>query len=82
MHLHSLLWLGALVVAAALLYRRILGPTWVAGLAALLYAVDDAHAAPAAYIANRNALIATCFGVLCLLCFARSRQEGWRPGSR
>ena len=80
MHLHSLLWLGALVVAAALLYRRILGPTWVAGLAALLYAVDEAHAAPAAYIANRNALIATCFGVLCLLCFARARQEGWRPG--
>jgi hypothetical protein len=80
MHAHSLLWLGALVVAVALLYRRILGPTWVAGLAALLYAIDEAHAAPAAYIANRNALIATCFGVLSLLCFVRARHEGWRPG--
>ena len=70
------------LINVALLYRRILGPTWVAGLAALLYAIDEAHAAPAAYIANRNALIATCFGVLCLLCFARARQERWRRQAR
>jgi hypothetical protein len=81
MHLHSLVWLGALVAAATLLYRRVLGATSIAGLAALLYAVDDAHAAPAAYLANRNAVIATCFGVLCLLAHARWRQERWRPGA-
>ena len=80
MHLHSLLWLSALVVAATLLYRRILGSIWVAGLAALLYAVDDAHAMPTTYLANRNALIATCFGFLSILCFVRGRQEGWRWG--
>jgi hypothetical protein len=74
-HAHSLLWLGGLVAAAALLYRRILGATWVAGLAALLYAVDDAHGAPAGWLANRNALIATFFGLLCLLAHDR-----WRRG--
>lgn len=78
MHLHSLLWLAALIAAVALFYRRIFGPTWAAGLAALLYAVDDAHAHPAVYLANRNALIATFFGVLSLLWFARSREEGRR----
>lgn len=74
-HLHSLVWLGALIAAAGLLYRQVLGATWVAGLAALLYAIDEAHALPAAYLANRNALIATCFGALCLWSFAR-----WRTG--
>jgi hypothetical protein len=67
MHLHSLLWFAALVGAAAVLYRRLLEPAWVGGLAALLYAIDDAHGSPAAWLANRNALLATLFGILCLL---------------
>src|SRR5271170_1583124 len=56
MHLHSLLWLSAAVLGAALLYRGLMGATWVAGLAGLLYALDGAHAVPAAYLADRNAL--------------------------
>ncbi len=75
-HAHSLLWLGALVAAAALLYRRVHGATGVAGLAALLYAIDDAHGAPAGWLANRNALVATLFGLLCLLAHDR-----WRRGT-
>jgi hypothetical protein len=78
MHLHSLLWLSAAVLAAALLYRQVLGATWVAGLAALMYALDGAHAVPAAYLANRNALIACCFGFLSLLAFVRWRKFGRR----
>jgi hypothetical protein len=78
MHLHSLLWLSAAVLAAALLYREILGATWVAGLAALLYAVDGAHAVPAGYLANRNALIASCFGFFGILAFVRWREHGRR----
>jgi hypothetical protein len=81
MHLHSLLWLSAAVLAAALLYREVLGPTWVAGLAALMYALDGAHAIPAAYLANRNALIACCFGFLSVLAFARWREHG-KTGAR
>ncbi len=75
MHLHSLLWYAALVLVAGCLYRRIAGPTWIAGLAALLYAVDDAHAAPAAWLANRNILLATCFGLLALLAHDRWRRR-------
>ncbi len=41
MHAQNLFWLGTSVAAVAVFYRRMLGPTWVAGLAALLYAVDD-----------------------------------------
>jgi len=76
MHLHSLLWLAAAVLVAALLYREVMGATWVAGLAALMYALDGAHAIPAAYLANRNALIACCFGFLSVLAFVRWRQRG------
>ena len=72
-HAHSLLWFGLLVVLAAVLYRRIHGVSWVAGLAALLYAVDEAHGAPAGWLANRNALVATVFGLLCLVV-----HDGWR----
>ncbi|MGH7778423.1 MAG: hypothetical protein ACREQR_01160 [Candidatus Binataceae bacterium] len=75
MHLHSLLWLFAAVLAAALLYREVLGATWIAGLAALMYALDGAHAVPAEYLANRNALIACCFGFLSLLTFVRWRKH-------
>ncbi len=78
MHLHSLLWLAAAVLVAALLYREVLGATWVAGLAALMYALDGAHAVPAAYLANRNALIACCFGFLSVLAFVRWRTRGRR----
>jgi hypothetical protein len=78
MHLHSLLWLSAAVLAAAFLYREVLGATWIAGLAALMYALDGAHAVPAAYLANRNALIACCFGFLSLLAFVRWRKLGHR----
>ena len=73
MHLHSLLWYAGLVAAATCFYRQIMGPAWVAGLAALLYAVDDAHALPAAWLANRNALLAAFFGILCLTAY-----DGWR----
>ena len=60
----------------ALLYRRILGHTWVAGLAALLYAIDDAHAMPVVYLANRNALITTCFGLLTVVFYVDWCRRG------
>jgi len=76
MHLHSLLWLAAAVLVAALLYRAVMGATWVAGLAALMYAIDGAHAVPASYLANRNALVACCFGFLSVLLLVRWRKHG------
>jgi hypothetical protein len=81
MHVQSLFWFAALIAAATLLFRRFLEPAWLGGLAALLYALDDAHASPAAWLANRNALLATLFGVLCLVAHDRWRRDGWKPGA-
>ncbi len=78
MHVHSLLWFGAAVFVVALLYRRFMGAGWVAGLAALLFAVDDAHAMPVGFLANRNVLIAVVFGALTLLLHDRWRRDGAR----
>jgi hypothetical protein len=80
MHAQSLLWFGAAIAAAAVLYRRLVRPQWVAGLAALAFAIDDAHASPADWIANRNATIATLFALLALIAHDRWRRDGWRPG--
>ncbi|MCP4658470.1 MAG: hypothetical protein GY856_23910 [bacterium] len=81
MHLQSLLWFAALVAAVTALYRRAMGPTWAAGLAALLWAVDDAHGWPVGWLANRNALLATLFGVMALSAHIRWRRDGWRWGA-
>ncbi|MFC2173902.1 hypothetical protein ACFLU6_14950, partial [Acidobacteriota bacterium] len=80
MHAHSLLWFGALVLVASLLYRRFLSPPWVAGFAALLFALDDARGFPAGWLANRNALLAVFFGLLTLVWYDKWRRDGWRPG--
>ena len=79
MHAHSLFWLGAAVAVTACFYRRILGSTWVAGVAALLFAVDDARGATAGFVANRNALVAATFGVSALIAHDRGRRDGSRP---
>lgn len=81
MHLHSLLWFGAMVFMAALLYRRLLTPLWIAGLAALLFAIDDAHGVPAAWLANRNGLLAAVFGFLTTYLHDRWRKDGWTAGA-
>ena len=80
MHLHSLLWLGLAVTAIGVLYRRIIGIAWIAGLAILLFAIDDAHAHPAAWLANRNALVALAFGAMALVAHDRWRRTGWALG--
>ena len=76
MHVHSLLWFALLVFLAAEFYRRILGPTWMAGVAALLFAVEDAHGTPVGLICNRNVLIAASFGIGCLIAHDAWRREG------
>lgn len=79
MHAHSLLWWALLVLAVTRLYRGLMGTTTVAGLAALLYAVDHTHGFAVGWIANRNVLVATLFSVLALDAFHRASQ---RSGGR
>jgi hypothetical protein len=81
MHGHSLLWFGIMIFAAAVLYRKIIEPKWVAGFAAFLFAVDNSHGVPVGWIANRNALIATLFGIITLIVHDRWRRDGWKTGA-
>lgn len=72
MHLQSIAWYGLVVGAVGLLYRRLMLPSvagWVVGVASIMYAVDEAHAIPAGWLANRNALMAVFFGVVALLVY-------------
>ncbi len=76
MHAQSILWYGGVCILASLVYRRLIGPTWVAGLAAFLFAVDIVHLGSVTWLANRNALLALFFGLLALLAHDRWRREG------
>lgn len=78
MHAESLALFGALVVALGFFYRRMLASASAAGLATLLYAIDDAHGPALGWIANRNAILATLFGVLAAGLYDRARRDGER----
>jgi hypothetical protein len=81
MHLHSVLWFAALVLGVGALYRRLIGSTWIAGLATLLYAVDDGHGFTVGWLANRGSILAALAGVLALIAHDRWVRERWRPGT-
>ena len=81
MHVHSILWYALLLVTVLAVYRRLLGSAPTAGLAFLLYAIDDAHAQTVAWIANRNALIASIFALAALICHDRFRRQGQRTAA-
>jgi hypothetical protein len=78
MHLQSLFWFALTLLGVAWLYRRLLVPPWVAGLALLLYAVDDARAPAVAWIANRNALVSMALAAPALVFHDRWRRDGDR----
>ena len=77
MHAQSLLWFGALVACTGLLYRRFTGIAAAAGLATVLFAIDDAHGRAVGLLCNRNIVLASLFGVLALLA-----HHGWRRDNR
>jgi len=76
MHAHNLIWLAAVVFLVTVLYRRLNGPAWMAGLAGLLFVLDDFTYFPAMWIANRNIFLSLFFGILCVLWHHRWRQSG------
>lgn len=81
MHLHSALWYGLVCWLAALVYRQVLGRTWVAGLAGLLFIVDIGHLGLVAWLANRNALIAMALGLYVLYVHIRWRTASGLDGA-
>lgn len=78
LHVENLLWLGAAIWAASALFRRTASAPWIAGLATLLFAIDEAHGQTVGWLANRNSLMATTFGLLALTLHHRARAEGSR----
>ncbi len=73
LHLHSLFWWGAAVVAVRTLFRRLFSPR-VTVLATLVFAVSPCHAIPLAWLANREVLVSLAFGVLGLAAYVRWRD--------
>lgn len=85
MHLHSVLWMAALAAVVALLYRRLIGglsgSLWIAGLASILYAIDDGHGFAVGWLANRCGIQGAVFAVLALIAHDRWRRQSWRGGT-
>lgn len=75
MHAQNLFWFAMTILAVAGLFRRLGMSAWPAGLAGLLFVLDESHALPIAWIANRNAMLALLFGTLCLIAHIRWRQS-------
>jgi len=75
MHVHSLCWFAALLFVANAHYRKIMGAGWAAGLALILFAVNDIQAVPISFLANRHILLGGVFGVLTLLAHSRWRER-------
>ncbi len=75
-HLQSVLWYGLAIFVVARFYRRLHGATAVAGLAALFFAVDDAHSMSVGWLANRHVLIALVLAVLTLEAHRHWRSSG------
>lgn len=74
-HLVSCALFVATVVALHAAYRRWIGGA-AAGLAALLFALDDAHATTVTWIAARHSLLAMLGVASSLLLFLRARDAG------
>jgi hypothetical protein len=79
-HAHSLAWWALLIASAGLLLGRLFSPA-IAGVAVVLYALDETHAIPVAWLANRSTLLATAFGFLAIVSHVRWREDAWRPGA-
>lgn len=75
MHVHNILWFTAVIFLVSILYRQLIKPGWIAGLAAVLYVLDDNSYFPAMWIANRNIFLSLFFAVLTLLAHQRWRQH-------
>lgn len=74
MHVHSLLWYGALAWLLSRFYRMLDPRPVRPGLAALIFAVSPMHLFTVIWLAARNQLIAGCAIVLTMMAFHLWRQ--------
>jgi hypothetical protein len=76
-HAHTIAWYAALVAVVGLFYRRVV-PGTVAGVAVLLFAIDESHAQPVAWIACRHLVFAAAPSFFALYALVRWREDGPR----
>jgi hypothetical protein len=81
MHAESIFVFATAAFFASVLYRRLLGATVCAGLAGLMFAMDDAHSMVVAWIANRHSIISTACGIAALVAYDKARKDDWKPGT-
>ena len=74
MHLHSLVWWAAAVLALRALYKQLLSPR-ITLMATAIFALAPCHALPLAWLANRETLVSLTFGALALAAQARWRDD-------
>lgn len=75
MHLHNLLWFSVGIIVLTILYRKLMIPVWLAGIATLMFLLDDNHFVPILLIAARNSTISWVFGLIVLLCHHQWRSK-------
>jgi hypothetical protein len=66
MHAHNIAWFAAIVFLITIVYRKLMGIGWAAGLAALLFLLDSNTYFPVMFVANRGFMLSLFFGLLCL----------------
>ncbi|MDD9967738.1 MAG: hypothetical protein OXR73_16000 [Myxococcales bacterium] len=74
-HTHSMLWWMATIVLAGRLLFRLLPPA-PAACALVIFALDEGHNVPVAWLANRSTLVATALGLLAVEAHLHLRERG------
>ena len=80
MHAQNIAWFAAVVFLITIVYRKLMGTGWAAGLAALLFLLDGNTYFPVAFVANRGFFLALFFGLLCLYEHHQWRSTKSRSG--
>lgn len=80
MHAHNIAWFAAAVFLVTVLYRRLMGQGWAAGLAGVLFLLDGNTYFPVAFVANRGFILSLCLGLACLYQHHRWRARQRRSG--
>jgi hypothetical protein len=80
MHAQNIAWFAGVVFLAAVMYRKLMGSGWAAGLAGLLFLLDANTYFPVAFVANRGFILSLFLGLACLYQHHQWRAEKRRSG--
>jgi hypothetical protein len=80
MHAQNIAWFAATVLLVNVIYRKLMGSGWAAGLAALLFLLDGFLYFPVMFVANRGFIISLCLGLFCFYEHHRWRSTKSRSG--